>query len=192
MNTPALPRESPFALLDELLEAGVISAKEHQQQCQRLAYDLARQHRRELRREDATAHLRRYAPPNNPLTTQQEPHMNPQDLLKTMELNQKIMSEQLKALNGHGTSGRTPHLARPDSTDNAAELINHLANGHLNSAAQSLQALAGVAARVRSEWYAENRSPVTSAVPAVDEVIDVETVEARPTAGEHELPSRLV
>ena len=110
--------------------------------------------------------------------------MNPHDLLKTMELNQKIMSEQLKALNGQGASGRTLYQPRSDSTDNAAELLNHLTNGHLNSAAHSVQALSGVAARVRSEWQAEQLGGAAHKTPKDAEVIDVDVVEVRPPAPE--------
>jgi hypothetical protein len=180
VTSVSLPGDNPFALFDQLLQSGVISEQEHKEQCHCLAHDLARQIRRQSCREDATAHLHRFAP-SQPISLQ-EPQMNPQDLLKTMELNQKIMSEQLKALNGQAPNGPLPHQSRMDSTDNAAELINHLTNGHLNNAALNVQALAGVAARVRTEWRSENRSQSSGTVYADDGVIDVQAVETKTSA----------
>lgn len=174
----AVRSESPFTLLDELLANGVICQQEHAEQCEQLRFDLNHEVLIQMRREDATAHLRTGTPLLTP--TNQELQMNPKDLLNNMELNRKIMSEQLKALNGIGNIAPAFQMPKGDSTGNAAEMLNHLTNGHLNSAAQSVHALAGVAARVRAQWAQDQGMPQTTSRAAThghESVIDVEVVE---------------
>lgn len=105
--------------------------------------------------------------------------MNPKDLLDTMELNRKVMTEQMKTLNAMSHSAPGFAVKPGDAAHNAADLLNTLTNGHLQSAALSLQALSGATARVRGQWaqaQVDNCPPPASHA----ETIDVQVVEIHP------------
>ena len=171
---------SPFGPLDELLAQGVISKEEHAQQSRILALDIVRLNRTNMKRNRPTGQAI-YQPPTLPLP-RMEIQMNTKNLLETMQLNNRIMAEQFKTL-GSLTRQTPPHTVRGgDSAENTAELLNHLTNAHLGNAAQSIQALAGAAARARDEWNREQRDgqggPAHHGTDAAM-VIDVEVVEVK-------------
>jgi hypothetical protein len=166
---------SPFELLDQLLDLGHISKQEHVEQCKHVAAEMLRQRRTQQRRADiAKLFSPSFIPTPNPSTEQT---MNTKDLLDTMQLNKRIMSEQLKTLNSMNRQPVQHQVRQGDPAENTADLLNQLANAHLGTAAQTLHALAGATARARDAWHAEELGRSTDGAPVNHEVIDVEVVE---------------
>lgn len=178
----------PFALYDDMLRSGLVDRAEHHELCRSLAQQLAANARSATLRQQAAGrlfgrepvlHATQPAPTTTSSTTSKDPAMNPHDLIRTMDLQREVMTEQLKALNALPGAPVVQPAPQSDPAAHAAALLNAVTQCHLGAAAAGLEAVASAAARVRGDWARRGASPAPGAQSP--ETVDVQAVEVPAT-----------